>query len=507
MTLSRRTLLQRGVLASLTPALLQTLTQTEAQAEPAGLSKRPAISDDTHFLSRVTWGARPEDHGRLAELGWEAYLETQLDYPSLPDPQVEAFLSKNKALGGDIHELRAQSDADYSKLMDRALWARLYRAAYSERQLFERMVELWTDHFNIPIPDLMPDKIIDDREVVRAHALGRFGDLLRASAMSPAMLEYLSNASSHKDYPNENYGRELLELHTLGVDGGYTEADVKDVARAFTGWTLHDSYPGRFYFRPDWHDEGEKVVLGRRLAAGRGIEDGLEVLDLLAHHPATARFIALKLGRTFVEDEPPEHFITSTARVFLESDGDLKATVRHVFSTEAFWAARGNKYRRPLEALVAMMRALPGLSVRPEGHGHFIWALETMGHKPFHWFPPNGYPNTAPAWISTNGLLNRWNVAMVLPYASEDWLEGVTLDLGAVLPAIGDLDAKTVGAWLEACSAKLRGTALSHAERRALCTFVSGSADPDMPLTPDVQGDKSAAVTGLLLASARFQWS
>lgn len=451
----------------------------------------------------MSWGLRPGDREQLAELGVEGYLERQLTYDTLPDPEIDTFMAKNQALQADVVKLRELSDADYSRLMEQIVWARLYRAATSERQLFEKMVELWTDHFNVPIPDLLPDKIIDDREVVRQHALGKFSDLLRASAMSPAMLEFLNNSSSNKDYPNENYGRELLELHTLGVDGGYSERDVKEVARAFTGWTLHEGYPGRFYFRPEWHDDSEKVVLGRTLPAGRGIEDGLEVLDLLAHHPSTARFIALKLGRTFVQDDPPESFIASTAKVFLDSDGDLKTTVRHVFGTDAFWASSGKKFRRPLEQVVAMMRALqPALSVTPAGREHFIWALETMGHKPFHWFPPNGYPNVAPAWISTSGLLNRWNFAMVLPYASEDWFDGVTLALDDYLP-----QAETVGAWLEDSSQMLRGITLGDAERDALTTFVADTTDPDYPVTAELRADKRAAVTGLLLASARFQWS
>lgn len=268
--------------------------------------------------------------------------------------------------------------------MEHTLWARIYRAAWSERGLYERMVELWTDHFNVPISDLMPDKIVDDREMIRAHALGRFGDLLYASATSPAMLFYLDNASSSKEYPNENYARELLELHTLGVDVGYTERDVKETARAFTGWSLNDSFPGRFYFDAERHDGGEKVVLGRSLASGRGIEDGLEVLDLLAHHPATARFIAFKLGRMFVEDNPPESFIESTAKVFTSSGGELKETVRHVFHTPEFWASAGKKYRRPLEQFVANLRALyPALEVSAKGRGQFIWTLETLGHKPY----------------------------------------------------------------------------------------------------------------------------
>lgn len=496
--LSRRDLLQRGGTAALLSALSPTLMHASAARETG-----PLVSPELHFLRRVTWGVRSGDLQRVTELGTSGFLEAQLEPEHLPDSQVEVFLDKNRVLLADIGALRQDADTDYSKLLERALWARVYRAAYSERQLFEKMVELWSDHFNIPIHDHLPDKIIDDREVIRAHALGRFGDLLRASAMSPAMLEYLNNSSSSKAYPNENYSRELLELHTLGVDGGYSERDVREVARAFTGWTLNEGYPGRFYFEPEWHDDGEKQVLGHTLPAGRGIEDGLEVLDILAHHPSTARFIALKLGRMFVEDYPPEVFVTSTAQVFSNSDGDIKKVLRHVLGTDAFWASAGKKYRRPLEHMVAMMRALyPALTVAPGGRQHFIWALETLGHQPYSWFPPNGYPNVAEAWISTNGLLNRWNFAMVLPYASESWLEGVTLALDEHIP-----HAATVGAWLEQTSERMRGLPLTPAEQGALSLFVAGTTDPEYPVTAELRADKLAALTGLLLASPPFQWS
>ena len=491
--ISRREFGRAGAAAlglALTPALARTASSSSF------------ASPELHFLRRVGWGVRAGDMATLTRVGWPAYLETQLEPGTLPDPALDAFTAENQVLLADWPALQRAADDDYGSLLERALWARLYRAAWSERGLFERIVEMWTDHFNIPIPDLLPDKIVDDREVIRKHALGRFGDLLLASAMSPAMLKYLDNASSSREYPNENYARELLELHTLSVDGGYTERDVKEVARALTGWSLHDGFPGRFYFDAGKHDDGEKVVLGRTLPAGRGIEDGLEVLDLLAHHPATARFIALKLGRIFVQDEPPERFIKSTAEVFTQTGGELKAVVRHVFHTPEFWASAGKKYRRPLEQLVASLRALgPTLTVSPKGRGHFIWLLETLGHKPYHWFPPNGYPQTTDAWLAAGSLLERWNLAMTLPYASEGWLEGVTLDLSKVVPK-----GETVGAWVQESAVNLTGTPLADAQLAALVTFVADTPDPDYPLTEELYRDKRAALAGLLLASPGFSW-
>jgi hypothetical protein len=195
-------------------------------------------SAHVHLVNRLTYGARPVDLERVRTLGEAGYLEWQLAPESIPDADVDAFLGRHPVLLADVAGIRRALDDDYGDVVKQVLWAKLYRAVASERQLYEKMVEFWTDHFNVPGPDRVPEKLLDDREVARAHALGRFRDLLLASARSPAMLQYLNNASSHRDHPNQNYARELLELHTLGVDGGYTERDVAEVARCFTGWTL-----------------------------------------------------------------------------------------------------------------------------------------------------------------------------------------------------------------------------------------------------------------------------
>lgn len=498
-TWSRRALLQRGGAAALGAALLPRFGWSAAATSPP----QDAVSPAAHLLRRTGWGLREGDLEALTQLGVEGYLEQQLNPATLPDPQVDAFLGRNEVLLGDERALHAAAERDYGGLLELARWARLYRAAYSTRGLFERTVEVWTDHFNVPIPDLLAQKIVDDREVVRAHAFGRFGDLLLASAQSPAMLLYLNNASSDKEYPNENYARELLELHTLGVDGGYTERDVKETARALTGWTLHEGFPGRFYFDAARHDTDEKVVLGRTLAAGRGIEDGLEVLDLLAHHPATARRVALKLARAFVSDDPPEALLSDLAGVFGRTGGDLRAVLRALFASSAFWASAGLKFRRPLEHLVASLRALaPALTVHRAGRPHLIWALEGLGQAPYSWFPPDGYPQTGEAWLSTGGLLGRWNLALTLAHAGEGWLEGVELDLGALLPG-----AATVGDWVERAARRLTGAPLADADHALLVRFVSRGDDPQAPLNPEQRAETAAGLVGLLLASPQFAWA
>ena len=235
-----------------------------------------------------------------------------------------------------------------------------YRQMFSQRQLYEVMVEFWSDHFNIHLvnglgPTLKPE---DDRQVIRAHALGNFRDLLHASAKSPSMLFYLDNFFNLASAPNENYARELMELHTLGVDGGYTENDVKEVARCFTGWSIR--FPGdtsgdygTFVFLPAVHDNNAKVVLQNSITAGGGQSDGEQVLDILAAHPSTAQFIATKLCRRFISDTRTQPVIDAVAAAFTQSGGDIKTTLRALFATDAFRNTADLKFTRPAEYLSA----------------------------------------------------------------------------------------------------------------------------------------------------------
>jgi uncharacterized protein (DUF1800 family) len=457
------------------------------------------VDADLHLVNRLTWGARPRDLERVRELGEDGYLEWQLDYAAIDDPLVDRFLAEHPVLLEDVRGIRRALDEDYGAVYQQVIWGRLYRAAYSERQLYEKMVEFWTDHFNVPLPDMVPEKVVDDREVARTHALGRFRDLLMASARSPGMLIYLDNTFSNRDHPNENYSREVMELHTLGVDGGYTQQDVVEVARCFTGWTLDQEWRGSFVFDRNRHDEGEKVVLGHRIAAGRGIEDGLQVIDILATHPSTARFISKKLCKRFVSDDPPADLVDAVATTFLATDGDIRAALRALFTSEGFRAARGTKFRRPLEAIVAMLRALtPGVQV------HDMWAaswtLERMGHLPYNWFPPNGYPDSADPWLNVNGLLRRWDIAMVLAHTSQGWTDGaITLDLSAVIP-----DVPTIGELVETTWRRLIGQELDRGTRATILAAL-GDPRPTQRVTQEFREERLPSLVGLVLASPAFQ--
>ncbi|MDX2163029.1 MAG: DUF1800 domain-containing protein [bacterium] len=498
MVVNRRTFLRTSAAAGLGALAAHWLPQTAAAQ--ADTFTEVSISPELHIVNRVTWGARPQDIARINEMGSAAYIDWQLAYEAIPDPQVEAFIAARRALHMNRADLEALVQAQYSSVLQAALAARLYRAVTSERQLYERMVEFWTDHFNVPILDYVADKIIEDRDVIRRHALGSFRDLLFGTARSAAMLQYLDNASSSAEHPNENYARELLELHTLGVDGGYTETDVNEVARAFTGWTLNFNQPDPFVFSAYDHDTRTKTVLGVTLVEGRGIEDGLEVLDMLANHPSTARFISTKLIRRFVSDLPPESLIDSTSAVFIETGGDLRSVMRHILNSGEFTGSHGQKFRRPFDFLVAAARALePGIQIgSPES---LVYRLEPLGQVPYHWGPPNGYPDAAGAWINTNGLLHRWNLALDLANASEGYVSGVALHLEAVVPP-----QATVGALIDTAAERLLGHGLPDADRALLAAYITRSGSLEEGINADTYYEKAPGLIGLVLASPYFQW-
>ncbi|HKP45338.1 MAG TPA: DUF1800 domain-containing protein [Pyrinomonadaceae bacterium] len=355
--------------------------------------------------------------------------------------------------------------------------ARILRAVYSERQLQEVMVDFWTNHFNV-FAGKGADRwllVSYDRDTIRPNSLGKFSDLLFATAQSPAMLFYLDNFQSVSpnaanqrqaqrgplalrptpiDRPivmtnnpqqqrpqqqarrgiNENYARELMELHTLGVDGGYTQKDVQEVARCFTGWTIFAprgggaaaqammngpradmlrENAGRFFFNARVHDDGEKIVLGHKIPAGGGFKDGLMVLDILAHHPATAKFIAAKLVRHFVSDNPPPALVDRVAATFTKSNGDIREVLRTIFFSPEFNSldAYRVKIKRPFELAISAIRTLGGDT--NGGPGLHQW-IARMGEPLYGFQTPNGYSDSAESWVNTGALLERLNFGLTL---------------------------------------------------------------------------------------------
>jgi len=327
---------------------------------------------------------------------------------------------------------------------------KLLRAIYSERQLDEVLADFWFNHFNIFL-DKGADRYLVteyEREVIRPRVLGKFRDLLEATAKSPAMLFYLDNWQSvGTDAPqpraaanrprrglNENYGRELLELHTLGVDGGYTQKDVTEVARCFTGWTiLRPQTGGSFTFNPRLHDRGEKVLLGVTIPAGGGIEDGEKVLDIVAHHPSTAHFISRKLAQRFVADEPPAALVGRMAQTFVKTDGDLREVIKTMLESREFWSvgAYRSKMKSPLEMVASAVRAV-------NGDVDYAFALANqvaqLGQPLYRKQEPTGYSNSSQEWVSSAGLLARMNFALQL---TDNKVPGVKVETARAATELG----------------------------------------------------------------------
>ncbi|MEQ1854467.1 MAG: DUF1800 domain-containing protein [Chthoniobacteraceae bacterium] len=381
----------------------------------------------THALNRLTFGPGPGDYADVSALGVERFLEEQL----APEKIDDSLCDRATARFCDMwHEpLGEHYDEDDEALPPILRRLTMLRAIYSKRQLFEVMCEFWSDHFNIDPGkgDCRWAKVTDDAQVIRAHALGNFREMLHASALSPAMLWYLDGRANVKrtpdEMPNENYARELMELHTLGVHGGYTQQDVMEVARCLTGWTIlakkDDGYSGKLLsplkdrglvvFRPEAHDNGAKRVLGHEIPPGLGKTDLDRVIDIVASHPSTARFIAHKLCTRFIADEPPATAVDAVARAFSDAKGDIKTTLRALFGTAEFAASTGGKFKRPFHFVVSALRAT---NASTSADRPLLSFLERMGHMPFRYPTPDGYPAAAIHWRAT--LLWRWKFALAL---------------------------------------------------------------------------------------------
>jgi uncharacterized protein (DUF1800 family) len=402
-----------------------------------------AVDPVTHVLGRLGYGPRPGDRERVralartSEHAADAYIEEQLDAASIADRDADNAARRVESLAsplGELFEYKPQV------LLADMTQAAILRATHSRRQLYEVMVRFWSDHFNIDSSkgDCRWLEAWDDREVIRRHALGRFPELLRASALSPAMLWYLDGRVNRRATPvdkaNENYARELLELHTLGVHGGYTQRDVMEVARALTGWTVRAKDEaafrlGRVEFRSELHDDGPKVVLGREIPGGLGARDIDAVLDIVALHPATAQHLATKLCRRFVADDPPTALVRRVAESFVASRGDIRPTLRTIFSSTEFQSARGTKLKRPFELVVSALRAT---DAETDGGKPIADYLVRMGHAPFRYPTPEGYPDDETPWLGT--LLWRWRFAASL--ASNE-IPGTRVDPAALAHRVG----------------------------------------------------------------------
>jgi|CXWL01.1.fsa_nt_gi uncharacterized protein (DUF1800 family) len=464
-------------------AALVAVADAVADAVPVAAG---VITPEQRLVQRTTLGATQAGLARIAQLGYVGYLNEQLNYAALDDRALEAQLTEafpriNWTPAQLYHD---ESEEGYGASYE-LMMATLYRQIHSPRQLFETMCVFWSDHFSI---DINADtgalfKLADQRNVIRRHAMTTFPRLLAASAHSAAMLAYLTNDSNYADHPNENYARELLELHTLGVDQGYTQEDVREVARCFTGWAYSwedDATLGRFQFYADVHDDGEKRVLGVVIPAGGGISDGERVLEILARHPNTATFIARKLLHFFWGYEPPASYVARIATVYRNTGGSIKAMLR-VLLQRGWMATATSKLKRPAHLVTSAIRAVGGVAEEP---WYLLDQTYTMGHLPFSWTPPNGYPDSRDYWQGF--LLNRWNFPTSLIYP--DW-SSVTFDVSWLPPS------RTPLVLVNTLDTVLFGGTMSAATRAQLQAFLQGPRNED----------RIRQALGLALSSPDFQ--
>ncbi|MBA3656640.1 MAG: DUF1800 domain-containing protein [Gemmatimonadaceae bacterium] len=529
---------------SFTPFLALTLLAAPLHAQSSVTREQTADQQVLHVLNRAAFGPRPGDAQKLRAMGVDAWIEQQLHPERIDDSSFEQFLNGYKSfdvkqsdmvkqyaeLQRERRQMKKDSGEDTANLrrtgqqlrsvVGELQSSRVARAVSSERQLQEVMTDFWENHFNVyarkggPMPFLLTSF---DRDVIRPNSLGKFRDLLGAVAKSPAMLFYLDNARSTVDSThqslglqqrarknpraqrpqqlrnaglNENYARELLELHTLGVDGGYTQNDVIEVARALTGWTMvagtlqpnaqrrlgmADAEPGSFVFRPEMHDADDKVVLGKKLKGGRGLEDGEDVLNIVARYPATARYIATKLARRFISDNPPQSIIDRATQTFTKTDGDIREVVRTILTSPEFFAQASYraKVKSPFEVVASAARAL---GAAPDASPRTALVVAYLGQPIFGHQAPNGYPETGDAWMNTGAILNRINFGLYA--ASPRFAPSSTDAFGGqqILSATRDKQ-------VDAVAGALFGGAISPDTRKILVTGdnpMLGSADAKM---------------------------
>jgi uncharacterized protein (DUF1800 family) len=501
MTLSRRDFLKLGALVTASAALSSCAPVYRRLAGDLPTVPWTALNaSDFLALNRLTFGPRVEERARFEEIGLQAYIEEQLDFETINDFDCELQLNPFKTLKMAANELEAVSNElfenyDREKAPNELRQATLLRQLYSKRQLYEVMTEFWNDHFNIYVEkgNCFFLKTVDDREVIRRNAFGSFRDLVWASAHSPAMLVYLDNQANEKRAPNENYARELMELHTLGVDGGYTQQDVMELARCLTGWNVKDHFwLGDFIFKEDLHDTGVKNVLGLTIA-NAGVTEAEQVIEMLVTHPSTARFIATKLARRFIADDPPQEIVERATQTFLQTQGDIKSVLRVILldglNPKGFEKPLGfaePKYKRPANFVLSALRML---NVETDGAGVQDHLLR-MGQSYFNWPTPDGYPDHSEAW--QGNLMPRWQFAFAL---IRNEIKGTKHNLKALMdvsPRVslqGDVDAVT---------SLLLGAPLAAVTRDELIDSVmSAGASEEETLK---------IVTASLIASPAFQW-
>ena len=476
---SRRALLFGGL------SSLAALRPSRTQAAP-----RP---DATRFLvDRLTFGWTEQEQLLADTLGYHGYLEYHLNSSAIDDSATDARIAPYFFLNYSAATLKGFQTPSY--IVHQCLESTTVRSVFSKRQLFEKMVEFWTDHFSVDInkshiPWLFPVWL---RQSIRPHAMGSFPQLLAATAQSAVMMFYLDNETSIGGNPNENYARELMELHSLGVDAGYTQQDVEELARILTGWGVNwgagsGQNTWEFQYFPTRHDNGPKPLLGVNFPAGPGFNDGLNALTLLANHPATAQFISTKLCQRFWSYDPPQALIDAVAATYMSTSGDIKSMLRTLFTTLDPSTAT-QKHKRPYHLYVSAMRAT-GTEITPvqvTTGTELQNRLLNAGHLPFHHGPPDGYPDRLEAWVGH--MLPRWNFAALMTTGG---ITNVNFDINAFLQGAVGGDAVA-----DRIDMALFGGLMPAAEKNVIRNYLGANPTPTV----------SAEAVALAISAPSYQW-
>jgi uncharacterized protein (DUF1800 family) len=516
-----------------------------AQIAPAAIPTPPLA---VIALNRLAYGPHPGDldYDTFASMAGAtdaeklvSFVDWQLNPAAITDTTCDSRLASANlpTLGKTVPQLWAEyylaQGASRQKPISDIEVATFIRAIYSRRQLFEVLVEFWHNHFSIFGWDGNYASVTwpaFDRDVIRGHALGNFRTMLGLVATSPAMLYYLDNFINQVAGFNENWARELCELHTLGAENylgvrdpmtvpkdangvaiGYVDNDVYEIARCFTGWTIHNDHwefpnnipnDGTFYYFDSWHDKANKFVLGKyfpNTQANNPQKDGLDVLDMLASHPGTGRFICRKLCRRLISDTPPDTLVESAAQLFTSLVNDpeqIKKVVRFIVLSPEFAATWGEKIKRPFEATVAAMRAI---NANFSADNSFFWRYDNIGQPLFGRRPPDGFPDLRTAWASTSGLLRRWQIYLDL---LEDSIDGTTVNVVGQTPG----SVNTANALADFWIMRILGQPMSNEQRGRIVDFMRAARSASFVLPSSEIAERLPRMVALILMSPEFQY-
>ncbi|GAB3081140.1 DUF1800 domain-containing protein [Pedococcus soli] len=486
-------------------------SSTSTARATAGATAVAAPSPALHLARRASWGATPALVAEIAAKGTTAWIDAQLSpLTAVPDTAMDSLVTTqwpilNSRIWGvrDKYYPDSTGDAGYAVIQ-----AYLARAIWSKRQLLEVMVDFWTNHLVVTGPwgDAWDSLHRYHLDVIRRNALGRYSDMLVAAAKHPAMLQQLDNAFSTKRSPNENFGRELLELHTVGVDGGYRESDIRRSALVLTGMGI-DFETGEYLWRDMRHYRGKVALLtwSNDNASPAGTPVVESYLNYLARHPKTARRIVTKLAVRFVSDTPPTTLIDRLAQVYLANDTQIAPVLRALLTSPEFAASAGQKTKRPLENIVSTVRVLgaqPGADL-PGWLNDLLWMAQTAGQAPMGWPAPNGYPDVAPAWAGAGTTLTTWNFHMYQTWTASDPAT-TKVKYPALRTLLPTTAPATYGAYVDALAQRLTQAPLPAAKRDAVCAFLDKTAATTLSANDAALGWRLPYVVALILDSPEF---